>query len=52
MKILQRISDFEEWNNNEQNGYHGEVPDYRMIKGDYKAWNPYRGWNGYICVLF
>ena len=39
-----KLSDFEEWINNEQNGYHGEVPDYRMIKGDYKAWNPYRGW--------
>ena len=38
-----KLSDFEEWINNEQNGYHGEVPDYRMIKGDYKAWNPYRG---------
>ena len=35
-----KLSDFEEWINNEQNGYHGEVPDYRMIKGDYKAWNP------------
>lgn len=39
-----KLLDFEEWINNEQNGYHGEVPDYRMIKGDYKAWNPYRGW--------
>lgn len=39
-----KLSDFEEWINNEQNGYHGEVPDYRMINGDYKAWNPYRGW--------
>lgn len=39
-----KLSDFEEWINNEQNGYHGDVPNYRMIKGDYKAWNPYRGW--------
>lgn len=39
-----KLFDFEEWINNEQNGYHGEVPDYRMIKGTYKAWNPYRGW--------
>lgn len=39
-----KLSDFEEWINNEQNGYHGEVPDYRMIKGDYKALNPYIGW--------
>lgn len=25
-----KLSDFEEWINNEQNGYHGEVLDYRM----------------------
>lgn len=36
-----KLSDFEEWINNEQNGYHGEVPDYRMINVNYKAWNPY-----------
>lgn len=39
-----RLTDFEEWINNEQNGYKGEVPEYRMISGEYKAWNPYRGW--------
>lgn len=38
------LSEFEEWINNEQNGYKGEVPNYRMIKGEYRAWNPYRGW--------
>lgn len=39
-----KLSEFEEWINNEQNGYEGEVPDYRMVKGDYRAWNSYRGW--------
>lgn len=39
-----RLEEFEEWINNEQNGYKGEVPDYRMISGNYRAWNPYRGW--------
>ena len=39
-----KLEDFEEWINNEQNGYKREVPEYRMISGNYKAWNPYRGW--------
>jgi hypothetical protein len=39
-----KLTEFEEWVNKEQNGYNGEVPDYRMISGNYKAWNPYRGW--------
>lgn len=39
-----KLTDFEEWINNEQNGYEGEVPEYRMIGGEYKALNPYRGW--------
>lgn len=39
-----KLTDFEEWISNEQNGYKEEVPEYRMIAGDYKAWNPYRGW--------
>lgn len=39
-----KLSDFEEWINNEQNGYKREVSDYRMIHGEYRAWNPYRGW--------
>lgn len=39
-----KLTDFEEWINNEQNGYVGEVPKYRMIGGEYKALNPYRGW--------
>ena len=39
-----KLEEFEEWINNEQNGYKGNAPDYRMINGEYKAWNPYRGW--------
>ncbi|MGI5968849.1 MAG: hypothetical protein ACOX76_04185 [Lachnospiraceae bacterium] len=39
-----KLTDFEEWINNEQNGYVGEVPKYRMIEGEYKALNPYKGW--------
>lgn len=39
-----KLTDFETWINNEQNGYEGEVPEYRMIGGEYKALNPYRGW--------
>lgn len=39
-----KLKDFEEWINNEQNGYTGGIPEYRMIRGEYKAWNPYRGW--------
>ena len=39
-----KLEEFEEWINNEQNGYKGNALDYRMINGEYKAWNPYRGW--------
>ncbi len=39
-----KLTDFEEWINDEQNGYEGKVPEYRMIGGEYKALNPYRGW--------
>ncbi len=39
-----KLTDFEEWINNEQNGYEGEIPEYRMISGEYKALNSYRGW--------
>lgn len=40
-----RLSDFEEWIKCEQNGYENkEVPEYRMIRGEIKAWNPMHGW--------
>lgn len=39
-----KLKDFETWITNEQNGYNGEIPDYRIISGQIKAWNPYHGW--------
>lgn len=40
------LKDFQEWINNELNGYKGgsNIPDYREIRGTLKAWNPYHGW--------
>lgn len=45
------LKDFEEWISCEQNGYGKEkqVPSYRHVTGEVKAWNPYHGW---IPVLF
>ncbi len=39
-----KLEDFEEWINQEQNGYNQQAPDYRNIRGEIKAWNPYNGW--------
>ena len=39
-----QLKDFEKWIQNEQNGYEDDVPDYRKISGEIKAWNPYHGW--------
>lgn len=44
-----KLAEFEEWINQEQIGYTGKIPEYRYIKGEMKAWNPYRGW---IPMLF
>lgn len=42
------LKDFLEWINNELNGYMGknsdELPSYRIVSGEIKAWNPYHGW--------
>jgi hypothetical protein len=39
------LKDFQDWINNELNGYKkSSVPDYREICGELKAWNPYQGW--------
>lgn len=40
------LKDFQKWINNELNGYKGgsNIPDYREIRGELKAWNPYHGW--------
>lgn len=34
----------EEWVESELNGYKGEIPEYRLLKGEPRAFNPYRGW--------
>lgn len=40
-----KIKDIEEWLNDELNGYElRSVPSYRLISGELKAFNPYRGW--------
>ena len=41
-----KLKEFEEWINNELNGYvdKGEVPKYRLLRGEIKLWNPYQGW--------
>ncbi len=44
------IEEFQLWIQDELNGYSGEreIPNYRNVFGDVKAWNPY---NGYIPVI-
>ena len=41
-----KLQEFQKWIEYEQNGYPAgtEVPDYRKIVGEIKAWNPYHGW--------
>ncbi|EZP64197.1 hypothetical protein [Pseudomonas sp. RIT357] len=40
-----KIKDIEEWLNDELNGYDARsVPSYRIVTGELKAFNPYRGW--------
>lgn len=42
------LTDPNPWIERELNGYHGlpfeEIPEYRVLSGAPKAWNPYRGW--------
>ena len=33
-----KLKEFEEWLNQEQNGYKKEIPEYRNITGEIKAW--------------
>jgi hypothetical protein len=44
------IKEFQEWIQSELNGYDDfdNIPDYRRLYGDVKAWNPY---HGYIPVI-
>ncbi|MGQ3281626.1 AbiTii domain-containing protein [Bosea sp. (in: a-proteobacteria)] len=44
-----KLGDLEEWVTSELNGYKAHVPDYRRIRGQAKAWNPYNGW---IPIIF
>ena len=39
-----KLKDFEDWISCEQNGYKENYPEYRIIGGEIKAWNPYHGW--------
>lgn len=39
------MAEFKEWCDNELKGYETrKVPDYRLIRGELKAFNPYNGW--------
>ena len=40
------LSEFEQWVSKELNGYEvsDEIPSYRILHGELKALNPYRGW--------
>lgn len=40
-----KIKDIEQWIDSELNGYKTKkIPDYRIVYGEVKAFNPYRGW--------
>lgn len=41
------LNEFEKWINNEIRGYNSaevDIPEYRMIYGELRAFNPVRGW--------
>lgn len=42
------LKDFLDWTEKELNGYkvksQEELPSYRIVSGETKAWNPFRGW--------
>jgi len=39
-----KLQEFQEWVENELNGYKDETPEYRVASGQLKGWNPYNGW--------
>lgn len=41
-----KLTEFDTWIMSELNGYTNcdDIPDYRKVKGQLKAWNPCRGW--------
>lgn len=46
LAVSQKLAapDIEAWIEQELNGYIDEVPPYRRVKGQMKAWNPFNGW--------
>jgi len=46
-----KLKEFESWINNELNGYEKtiDISEYRTVRGEVKAWNPFRG---YIPIMF
>ncbi len=46
------LSEFDKWIQSELNGYsecQDDIPDYRQVRGQVKAWNPYNDW---VPVIF
>lgn len=45
-----KLKEFEEWINNELNGYKDvdKTPDYRLLTGELKGWNSFYGWTPVI----
>lgn len=41
-----KLVEFDDWIRNELDGYqrNDDVPDYRLVHGSLRAWNPYHGW--------
>lgn len=42
-----KLTEFDAWIQSELNGYEANqdlIPEYRQIRGQLKAWNPYHGW--------
>lgn len=42
-----KLTEFDEWIQAELNGYNAnqdDIPEYRQVHGQLKAWNPYHGW--------
>lgn len=45
------LKEFEEWISKEIKGYSGQeqnFPEYRVVKGEVRVWNPYHGWIPWI----
>ncbi|MEJ6486500.1 hypothetical protein N0Y54_35455 [Nostoc punctiforme UO1] len=41
-----KIRQFQEWIELELNGYNGHpIPEYRSVRGQLRAWNPFHGWH-------